>query len=907
MIVDLIFYINVTSFSCCESSNSVAFRHNGWLRDRIFHAQLFQPFILLYIKSFAALNRPIFPLLFYPSTYLKKILPVCFLFSLISLHSAAQTGSRISGSVTDDATGKPIPNATIHLQGSRESSVSTAAGEFVINNYNGSDSMEVSCIGFQPITVYIKNNRTRGLSIHMKGSPHNLETVVVGTAAKPGRSFMQKVIDHKAANNPARFGTYTYRRYTRNELDIDNMDFRKMKGNGLKSLLMKTYSGLDTMAKYDKELPVSFQEKLAMHYHSSSPAIDREDMIAQKNLGIKTDDLLRRFDKFYFNFNVYDDWIPVFDQTYVSPLNTNGFNYYKYFEGDKITDEGDTIEQVRFTPIHAYEKSFSGFMWINTSTLAVTVLNIHLSKTANLNFVDNIFYTEEYRQVEDSSSGKPVYMPYKYSSDVSFQNGPALLGLPVKANKNAIQFVVRNTTVSDQVKLNATMPGGGLPAAILAEQASAEAAPKAFWEQNRSDALTLHEKNIYKMVDSLKKNPTFQRDTRILAVLGSGYWDFGNLVRIGPYSSLISSNRIEGIRNRVSFWTLPGVSKKINVFGYGAYGSKDKKIKGMLGFKYLWDEARWTKTTLSYGSDYDFMTEHDDELDNDNPINSFLRKNVPYSRIYTKQAEIRHEQYLSPDFTALASISYRELNPVFNFQYRPINPALDKPYDSVYSNILPVATASIGIKYDHNERTKVLNYDKLRLGTFSPIFSAEYTYGFEYGKAEFSFHKISISAEQRLRLPPKMFLFYRLDAGKIFGTVPYLLLNIPPGNEYYTTNRSLFNTMVPYEFAADRYISLHTRFYLGGTLLDKIPLMQKLGWRERFSFNAYWGGLSSANADYNKNSNFSTTGKAPFAEAGAGIENIFHVFSIEYFRRLNYLQNQYAKKNGIYLGVTLVF
>lgn len=42
-------------------------------------------------------------------------------------------------------------------------------------------------------------------------------------------------------------------------------------------------------------------------------------------------------------------------------------------------------------------------------------------------------------------------------------------------------------------------------------------------------------------------------------------------------------------------------------------------------------------------------------------------------------------------------------------------------------------------------------------------------------------------------------------------------------------------------------------------------------------------------------------------EASAGIENIFHIMSIEYYRRLNYLNNPYAKKDGIYLGLTLVF
>ncbi|MBI1782414.1 MAG: hypothetical protein HYR66_13790 [Sphingobacteriales bacterium] len=327
----------------------------------------------------------------------------------------------------------------------------------------------------------------------------------------------------------------------------------------------------------------------------------------------------------------------------------------------------------------------------------------------------------------------------------------------------------------------------------------------------------------------------------------------------------------------------------------------------MLGMKYVWNEARWTKTSFSYGSDYDFIIDQDDELDKDNIVNSLFRKNIPFTRMYVKQALLKHEQYLSPNFTAKASLTYKELDPVFDFKYRAINPAIDKPYDSVFVKKLPVAEASIGIRYAHKERTTILNYDNIKLGTFSPILFANYVYGFEQGKAQFEYHKVNIGIEQRLRLPPKMMLYYKLEAGKVFGTIPYLLLNVPAGNEYYVASKYQFNTMAPYEFAADKYVSLHTRLYLGGALFDKVPLLKKLGWRERFSFNSYWGNMSKANIDYNKNSNFNMVDKAPFMEASAGIENIFHVMSIEYFRRLNYLNNPYARKDGIYVGITLMF
>lgn len=819
----------------------------------------------------------------------------------------AQNSYTVSGQILENNAGTPLQNATVHLKGSGFSILSKGDGTFSMNISKWYDSLVITNIGFEPITIALPHERTIYLSIRMKNKINELNPVVIGFSKKPGRSLMEKVIQQKENNNPSRFRSYSFRRYTRNELDLNNINFTDINGSGLKSMVMKTYRNLDSNAIENKELPVYFKEILADVYHSVSPNIDRGNIIAQKNLGLETDNLVSKLDKFYFNFNVYSDWIPVFDQTYVSPLNTNAFSYYNYFRGDSTIENGYTIVQIHFVPLRDYERAFSGFLWINKSNFAVETVDMHLNKTANLNFVKDINYSEDYQQVYDIASGNMVYMPYKFSSNVKFESGLALLGIPVAENKKSWQFIIRNTTVTSNIKLNTAARDTVAANLIKKEQTTNWSKPESYWINNRSDSLTNHEKNIYKMVDSLKENHRFQRNIKLIAFAGTGYWDFGKHIRIGPYSSFLSNNLIEGWRVRLGFWTMPAISKKINLFGYGAYGTKDQKLKGMLGLKYVWNEARWTKTTISYGSDYDFIIDQDDELDKDNIINSILRKNLPFTRTYTKQGMIKHEQYISPDFSAKVSVDYKELTPVFDFKYHPINPALDKPYDSLFVKTLPVAEASIGIRYDHEERTKLLNYDKIRLGTFFPVISANYTYGFEEGKAQFSFHKVDVSIEQRLRLPPKMMLYYKLDAGKIFGTLPYLLLNVPSGNEYYVASKYQFNTMAPYEFAADHYISLHTRFYLGGALFDKIPLLQKLGWRERFSFNAYWGGMNNANLNYNKNSNFNVASKMPFMEASAGIENIFHIISIEYYKRLNYLNHPYAKKSGIYLGLTLSF
>ncbi|MDP4246067.1 MAG: DUF5686 family protein [Bacteroidota bacterium] len=818
----------------------------------------------------------------------------------------AQSPFLISGKGIDSTTHQPLQSATVHLLGYAGSTLTRQDGSFSIQTNVWYDSLEITIVGYEPVKVLLRQGHSAGLLILMKNAAAGLQSVTVSIGKRPGKTLMEKVIENKPDNDPERFHSYSYQRYSRNELDLDNVDYKKMKGKGLKGLVASVYSGLDSDSRLDKSLPIYFSETLADNYHSLSPRFEKEDILAKKSLGLKTDDLLRHLERFYFFFSVYDNWIPVFNQTYVSPLNDKAFAYYNFFLGDTIAENGIRLRQVRFVPIQAYERSFVGTLWINDSTYAVESVDMHLTKTANMNFVTDINYSEEYKQVVDSSTGKWVYMPYRYSSEVKFEAGLALLGIPVPENKQSVHLITRSSTVLDKLVLGGSTPEAVLGNIMAHKTPSGLEKPENYWIKHRPDSLTPHERNIYRMVDSLKENDRFQREIKLIAFAGSGYWDFGDKLRIGPYTSFVSHNPLEGFRVRIGFWTLSGISNHLNVYGYGAYGTKDRQFKGGLGVKYVWNEKKWTKTSLWGGSDYDYIIDQHEELDKDNVVSSFLRKPVPFTHTYVKKLVLSHEQYLSHDWSLLADVGYRELDPVFDFSYNPISPLKDKPIDSISLKVLPVAETSVGLRYAHKERTTIVNYDQLHLGSFSPIVTFKLTQGFEFRRT-FDYTKMALSVEQKLRLPPKSMLYYKLNAGKIFGTIPYLLLDIPAGNEFHASSRNEFNTMIPYEFAADRYVGLHTRLSLGGAIFDHIPFLQRLGWRETVSFNAYWGDMTQKNMYYNRKSNFNLIGNQPFMEGAVGIDNIFHMVSIDYYRRFTHLGNPYAKKDGIYLGIHFTF
>jgi hypothetical protein len=743
----------------------------------------------------------------------------------------------------------------------------------------------------------------------MKTSAQDLQEVVIVGAERdkePGKRYMKKVIANKIYNNPDRFKNYSYKQYLRHEVDINNID-SSTRGKGLKSLVLKIYRNAGDENAGSKLLPVYFSETVSDKYHSTSPLVNRENIVATKTLGLETDKFLRQLDKFNFSYNIYDNWYTIFNQTYASPLSNTAFNYYNFYFNDSNIVDGKKVYTIRFKPKQKYENAFSGSLWINDSTFSVKKIEMHLSNTANLDFIKNVQYSEEFRLSLDSATGKLEYMPYKFISKVEFETGVELLGIPAPQSSKKVRLEVVNTTVIGDIKINSGMANEFLKKMKKTTTADLQK-PDSYWMKNRlGDSLTNHEKSIYVMVDSLKHSPKFVFGSKVINLLGTGFWDFDNRIRIGPYYSFLSTNSIEGYRFRSGLWTLQGFNKKINLNGYFAYGTKDQSAKGGLGIKFLWNEAKWTKTSLYASSDYDYLTDEDQELDEDNLINSYFRKDIPSTKVYLRQIQLKHEQYVSKKFSVNGSFIYKELTPVFDFSFHPIDRKTQLPVDSITSHALPAAEASIGLRFVAKERTVVWNFDQVRANTYDPILTANFTEGFKMGTTSFNYQKVSVGIEQLLRLPPKSLFYYNIHTGKTFGTAPYLLLNIPAGNEYYVASRYLFNTMLPYEFAADEYVSLYSRFYVGGLIFSKVPFLRKLGWRSRFSFNAYQGDMSKANREYNKDAPFRVPNKDPFMEAGVGIENIFNVFSLDYYKRLSGINNSKKENGAVFLGVNITF
>ena len=118
---------------------------------------------------------------------------------------------------------------------------------------------------------------------------------------------------------------------------------------------------------------------------------------------------------------------------------------------------------------------------------------------------------------------------------------------------------------------------------------------------------------------------------------------------------------------------------------------------------------------------------------------------------------------------------------------------------------------------------------------------------------------------------------------------------------------------------SDHYASINIDHHFNGLFFNRIPLIDKLKWREVVSFKSLWGGLRSENNPANDPSLFQfpmreggqlithSLNNGPYMEASAGIENIFKLVRFDVVRRLSYLDNIDAPKWGVRARVKFQF
>ena len=179
---------------------------------------------------------------------------------------------------------------------------------------------------------------------------------------------------------------------------------------------------------------------------------------------------------------------------------------------------------------------------------------------------------------------------------------------------------------------------------------------------------------------------------------------------------------------------------------------------------------------------------------------------------------------------------------------------------------------------------------------------------------DFNYNHTEISAEKRIWLSSFGHIDALVTAGKVCDKVPFPLLIMPNTNQSITIQPQAFNMMRALEFVSDQYVSFYFTYYMKGWILNRIPGVKWLRLREVISFSGFYGGLTDKNNPaldptglYRFPEGTSTMGRTPYLEASGGLENIFKILRIDYYRRLTYLDQPNIKKGGVRIALRFSF
>jgi hypothetical protein len=824
---------------------------------------------------------------------------------LISLNANSQSRT-IRGYVKDKLSDERIPFASMKFIRSQTGRLTDSAGTFIFKfDQWPTDTLEVTYVGYQDVRIPVSpefisrmskdNGSSFDLVISMERGKVTSE-VVVKRKIDRGYLMWKRIVKRKPYNDRYRFNSFTYELYNKLELDLNRIKQEKMKEFGPLRPFGFIFNNVDTSEGLPF-LPVYLTETISNYYYQKSPWKTRERIKAVKTMGINNESISKLLGGTEQNVNIYNNFIPVFDKQFISPISDNGDAYYHYKVLDSQFVAGKRLIHMQFIPKRKGENTFNGDCWVHDTTWAIQKMSLSLSKDANINFIDKLSLIQEYKMIDDSTW---FLAKDKFVADVApiGKSGFGVIGRKTTTYKDVVinQPFIRDSIGKNKVQSEILFAEGALVKA------------DSFWIGSRHESLNKNEKAIYAMIDTLQKMPIFKRYVSTINFLATGYKNIGNF-EIGPWYNWFTGNSWEGFRMRFDLGTNPKFNKDLYLHGYLAYGFGDKAFKGKLEAKYLFSRNPRSYVHASYTKDLDNGQVYYDEISTDNIFALAIRKNdIPIKFMQIREFKMEYFREWTPGISATFLGIHKKFDPLLNLPPKEIFENNGSKGDNLTNFELGVR-----LRFGYNEKFLETNFNRFSLGSPYPIVEFLYARGIPgVFNSSYKYDKFYASVSDYIKIAPYGSIYYNFFGGKVNGTLPYMMLNVIPGNEIYYYNKYAFNLMARWEYIGDRYAGFNVEHNFGNGLFRYIPLTRRLKFRQFWSAKGITTGITDANKELNFNNPYNQfkdlNGKL-YLELGTGVDNIFKVFRLDFVWRVlpTPLPEKQVSRFGIFGSFRLAF
>lgn len=823
------------------------------------------------------------------------------LFAFIFLVSTlAFSQTKVSGVILDDAK-QPVSYATVAFKNSPEGVIADENGKFYLESKNTYTTLAVSFVGYKDKEIELTGEHNYDLKIVLENSNEIAEVKIYGgkTSKKnnPAIDILRKIWERKKKNGLRQFNHYQYDKYEKIEFDINSIDSAFMKGKIFKNVEF-IFQHVDTSAITGKNfLPIFINETMTKVYGDNSKNRTKDVLQANKysGFGNANNDGVNAFLKdLYADYDIYNNYLKFFDKDFVSPLSRTGIQVYNYVLADSTFIDKKWCYNIVYYPRRKNELTFKGDFWVNDSTFAIKSINMEASKSANINWVRDIYIEQEFDVLNDS-----VFLLKRDHMMTDF-------ALTKKEGSNGMYG--KRTTMFKNHEFNQPKDDKFYREDVNKFDKDVYTKTDEYWDENRFESLNSNEKGIYEMLDTLKTVPKIKRFYNLVSILGSGYIQVGKF-DIGPIFSTLGYNDVEGQRVRLGGRTYFGPNDPWRIQGYTAYGFKDDKVKYGINARVMLNKKKRFIVSLGNRRDVEqigvSLTTSNDVLGRSFASSSFFSSGTNNKLTNVNLTNLGFEIEPVKNLVLESSFSYRTLSsasPEFKLDYFT---------DNTYSTTANKITQSeVNFLVNYTPKRKMVGYgvDRIDVDLNYPRFFVSYSQGLKgVFDSDFNYSKLQLYYRQPLLIGGFGRLFSTLEIGKTFGAVPLSLMGVIPGNQSFFIIDNTYNLLNYYDFVADQYTSLHLEHNFNGKLFSRIPLLRKLNWREIIGMKAVYGSVSKENIALNASGQSYQAPVDGYYEYSAGIGNIFKVMRIDGAWRGSYFNVPDARKFTIRVGFGFYF
>ncbi len=842
----------------------------------------------------------------YPTTSMieKKIIQRLYglLSCLLLLTPSARAQVKVLRGVLRDAhSDERIPFASVELQQLKTGKLTDSAGNFSFTfNEWPQDSLVFSYVGYQTVaiafdTALLNKARNNVINITVRLERGKYEAVVVSQKIDRGLLMWKRIVKHKPQNDRYRFDNFSYELYNKLEIDIKNIKKDEWKKLPFIRKFDFVLNNIDTTDEGRPFLPVYLTEAISDYYYQKLPKRRREVFKGTKTMGITNESVSKLLGGLEQNVNFYSNFIPVFDKNFISPISDNGNNYYRYKVLDTQYVNHRRLIHLMFTPKSPGGSTFEGDCWVHDTTFAIQKMNLRLSRDADINYVDRLSLIQEFELVNDTTW---FLSRDKFVVDLSF-SGEKSLSVIGRKSTTYRNVVVNDSAVTSELDKNKLIEEVILPPNSIDK-------PDSFWVRSRHEELNANEKALYQTIDTLLRLPVFQRTVKTVNFLATGYLDVGNYV-IGPWYNWIYSNYREGLRLRWDLGTNRYFNKKLILHGYLAYGFKDKEFKYEADALYLFKKDPRMSASLKYINDIDYGQNYYDEVSQDNIFALAIRKNgVPIKFLKSEITQTEFFKEWHSGFSVTLGAARKKYTPLENL------PAKDLYPDEGTGQTLNTFETSLQLRFAYLEKFLETHFYRYSLGSTYPIVAVKVTKGIPgVFKSNYSYTKISGSISDYLKVSPYGTVYFNVFGGRTYGTLPFMMLDVAPGNEIYYYNRYAYSLINRWQYLHDRYAGINFEHNIGSGIFKYIPITRKMKLRQFYTVKTLWGSLSAANKAYNTGPDyqFQSLDGRTYMEVGTGIDNIFRFIRLDFVWRVlpQPLPDDASQRFGIFGSFRLSF